>query len=283
MVLSKKSLERLRVLINEDTEYRSGQALVNFFNALGFRDSYGSGFPSRWAYTDEKLEQINGTPELDACIKTLFAPINYIGDVERLDGFIDDLNNYLTFDKWKIVREHEAITFKKQDKVEISTEKKVVVNEDEFLKQEFRDVSIAGLGLSSAITDSISERIEEVRHCLSSGAPLSVLFLCGSALEGILLGVATTMPKEFNQAKSAPKDKDDKVRQFPDWSLSHFIDTAFELGLIREDVKKFSHSLRDFRNYIHPYQQVASNFSPDIHTAKISWQVLKAAIHQLTK
>lgn len=40
--------------------------------------------------------------------------------------------------------------------------------------------------------------------------------------------------------------------------------------------------LRDFRNYIHPYEQWSSGFNPDEHTALISWQVLKAAIHDLS-
>ena len=41
--------------------------------------------------------------------------------------------------------------------------------------------------------------------------------------------------------------------------------------------KKFSHSLRDFRNYVHPYEQVVSSFTPDEHTAKVCFQALKAA------
>jgi hypothetical protein len=45
MILSKKALEKLRDLINEETEYRSGPKLVQFFNKLGFTDSYGQGFP----------------------------------------------------------------------------------------------------------------------------------------------------------------------------------------------------------------------------------------------
>ena len=93
--------------------------------------------------------------------------------------------------------------------------------------------------------------------------------------------MATLYPKEFNQSKAAPKDPQGKVKQFHEWSLSQFIDSAYEVGLLKEDVKKFSHSLRHFRNYIHPYPQSLSNFAPDIHTAKISWQVLKAALHQL--
>jgi hypothetical protein len=112
---------------------------------------------------------------------------------------------------------------------------------------------------------------------------LAVIFLCGSILEGILLGVALQKPREFNQANNSPKDKSGKVKAFPAWSLSQFIDVACELGLLKLDVKKFSHELRDFRNYIHPYQQMASNFHPDKHTAEICFQVLKAAIASLSR
>ena len=97
-----------------------------------------------------------------------------------------------------------------------------------------------------------------------------------------MLGIASSSPKEFNQSEISPKDKDGKVLPFHKWTLNNFIDVAYDIGRIKEDVKKFSHALRDFRNYIHPYEQVSSKFDPDDQTAKICWQVLKAAIFQLT-
>lgn len=109
-----------------------------------------------------------------------------------------------------------------------------------------------------------------------------MIFLCGSSLEGLLLDAATKQPQQFNTAKSAPKDKDEKVRPLHDWSLESLINVAHEVGLISLDVKKFGHSLKDFRNYIHPRQQAAQGFKPDEHTAKISWQVLQAAIADLS-
>jgi len=48
MKLQQKSIEKLRQLINEGTEYRSGPTLVLFFNEFGFKDLYGQGFPSRF-------------------------------------------------------------------------------------------------------------------------------------------------------------------------------------------------------------------------------------------
>ena len=68
----------------------------------------------------------------------------------------------------------------------------------------------------------------------------------------------------------------------PDWTLASLIDVAHEVGLLDLDVKKFSHVLRDFRNFIHPYEQLGQRFSPTQQTINISWQVFKAAFDQLS-
>jgi len=282
MILNIKTLEQLRDLINEKSEYRSGPVLVDFFNEYGFNDTYGTGFPSRWMYTDEKLKQINGTPELDMCIKKSLSPINFIGEYERLDKLISDFNQYLAFDRWQVIRDNAEIRFEKTDKIVIKPTPDSELKEDEFLHKEFEDISIDKLGFDPLIADTLKARLVEIEKGLSSQAPLSVIFLSGSLLEGALLGIALKHPSAFNQSKSTPKH-DGKPKNFQDWKLSNFIDVACDIGFLREDVKKFSHALRDFRNYIHPYEQVSSKFSPDMHTAKICWQVLKAAMHQLSE
>jgi hypothetical protein len=282
MNLSKKTLEKLRELINEETEYRSGPKLVQFFNKLGFSDSYGQGFPSRWMYTDSRLEQINGTANLDKCIKEVFSPINYIGRIPDLDLLIQGFNQFLTFDKWKLVRKEAEITFQRLEKVEIITEADKVT-ENDFLLREFNNVNVQGLGLEGSVTDVLQFRIKEIEKCFSSESPLAVILLAGSTLEGILLGLAIQYPRSFNTAKSSPKDGAGKVKQFHEWNLAGFIDAAKDLGLIQYDTYKFSHSLRDFRNYIHPFEQMSSGFSPRTHTAKICLQVLKAAIYEINE
>lgn len=281
MILNNKTLEKLRILINEETEYRSGPLLVNFFNELGFKEIYFQGFPSRWVYTDDKLKKINGTSEIDKCIKKVFAPVNFIGRFDELDKYINDFNQFLAFDNWKVVREEKEIVFVKADKINFET--KTETKEDDFINREFEEISIDKLGLDSTVSESLNLRFDEIKKGINSNAPLSVIFLSGSSLEGILLGFASKFPKEFNQANSTPKDKEGKVKSFHEWTLSNFIDTANEIGLLKEDVKKFSHVLRDFRNYIHPYEQISKNFNPDIHTAKLCWQVLKVAVIQLSK
>lgn len=157
------------------------------------------------------------------------------------------------------------------------------ITEDEFLSKEFQEISLERLGLESVFIDALNQRMDEIKKCLGAKAPLAVIFLCGSVLEGLLLSFANKKPREFNLSIHSPKDKNGKALQFHDWKLSSLIDASHEIGLLGDDVKKFSHALREFRNYIHPYQQASSNFNPDEHTARICWQVLRAAINALSK
>jgi hypothetical protein len=283
MILTPKSLEKLRLLINEETEYRTGPQLVQFFNALGFNDSYGQGFPSRWTFTDEKLKVINGSPELDKCILAVLSPANFIRRISELDKHIAEFNKYIAFDKWKVTRNGAEIGFTKLQRIEIDETPEASGAEDEFLMREFTDVSVAKVGLEGVVSDILQQRIREIERCFPACAYLSVILLAGSTLEGLLLGLAVKYPKQFNSSKSTPKDSNGKVKPFHEWSLSAFIDVARDIRLIQYDTHKFSHSLREFRNYIHPFQQMSSGFNPREHTAKICLQVLKAAIHEISE
>lgn len=149
---------------------------------------------------------------------------------------------------------------------------------DDFLNREFAVPSVRKLPVEASVVAIIESRIAEARAAMGAGAYLSVIFLSGSVLEAVLLGAAQREPARFNQASASPRTADGAVKRFHEWSLAQFIDVACEVGVLKPDVQKFSHGLRDFRNYIHPYAQMASGFSPDEHTAKLCFQVLKAAL-----
>ena len=152
-----------------------------------------------------------------------------------------------------------------------------------FLDKNFGTISFSKLRLESALIANLESRLCELDKALRADCPLLVVFMCGSILEGVLLGVARNNMQQFNQAVASPKDKDGKVKRLPEWTLANFIDVASELGFLGLDVKKFGHALRHFRNFIHPYEQMASRFNPDTHTATICFQVLRAAISALSK
>lgn len=149
---------------------------------------------------------------------------------------------------------------------------------DDFLHSEFTIPNIQKLPIEAQAVPIIESRLAEARTAMGAGAYLATVLLCGSVLEAVLLGAAQKEPARFNQAAASPKAADGSVKRFHEWSLAQFIDAASEIGLLKPDVKKFGHGLRDFRNYIHPYEQMASGFTPDQHTAKVCFQVLKAAL-----
>jgi hypothetical protein len=140
------------------------------------------------------------------------------------------------------------------------------------------------LKIEPGLGEILAERWNETQKCFDKGAYLAATILMGTMLEGILLSVLQRFPKDANVSRSAPKDsKTGKVKYFADWSLSEMINVAHDVGWIDLDVKKFSHSLRDFRNIIHPYQQMVLKTFPDEDTCGISWLVVQAATNDLAR
>ena len=114
--LNSKTLEKLREFINEDIEYRSGPKLVDFFNEFGFDEVYQNGFPSRWMYTDSKLNEINNTIKMEQCILKVFSPINFIESPDTLKNVINIFNEYLAFDHYIIKRYGKSIVIESTQK-----------------------------------------------------------------------------------------------------------------------------------------------------------------------
>lgn len=156
-------------------------------------------------------------------------------------------------------------------------------DKDSFLAQDFSKVEWGKLSIEGSVAENLKTRMTEVQACMNNKAHLAAIVLAGSILEGLLLGLASDDPERFNRSASCPKDEHGKPRQFFEWSLAQFIDVAKNIGILDADVSKFSHALRDFRNYIHPHHQLAQGFNPDEDTAKICVQVVLAAFNDVAK
>jgi len=133
--------------------------------------------------------------------------------------------------------------------------------------------------LDPRLKEILEARFKEAQLCLDE-SPTATIILCGSVLEGILLGMAEKRPKDFNCSPSSPK-KDGAPKSFKDWTLAQFIDVACDLDLLSPGIKEFSHRLRDFRNYIHPYEQMRASFTLDRSTAEMCLFAVKLAVKHL--
>lgn len=104
--ISNTSTKRIGTLIADDTgiaPYLSGPQLVEFYNECGSDDEYGQGFPSRWAYSTEKIKEANGTPNLKLILEEFLDPRRYSGDVEVMFNIAEQINNLIKYDGFELV------------------------------------------------------------------------------------------------------------------------------------------------------------------------------------
>lgn len=277
--MDKQTLELIAEFICGDSQeypiYRTGWELTRFFQRVGFSNFIHDGSTRKW-WTLSVLEQLSEN-NLRAVILRLADPREYRGNREDSGQAMRKLNEILGIEGLRV--ELDDITPKLKRIPPQFSEHMAVPELKPLSSPDF-----VNLKLEPALGEIFSERWNEIQRCKDSCAYLAATILMGSLLEGLLLAVLQKYPAEANKCTVAPKDgRTGQTRHLTNWSLSEMINVCHNLEWIDLDVKKFSHSLRDFRNLIHPYQQMISGASPDKDTCDISWLVVQAASNDLAR
>lgn len=263
--------------------YRSSTYLTQFFQRVGI-DVAHDGSTRKW-WVLEVLKSLNPS-QLEAILLRLTDLREYKADQAALRLALQSMNRILAMDgltvgfsgSRPVLRQAKTLVLDEDELMKPAPSS----NEAEFLRHEFTEsLRIDDLGLEAIVTLYLQARVDEIQACPRNKVPLGVIFLLGSTLEGLLLAFALQDQARFTSSAVAPRDKSGKIKSLHDWTLNELIDVAHDTGLLDLDVKKFSHVLRAFRNYIHPYAQMAEQFSPDGHTVAICLQVFRAAVAQL--
>ena len=106
MKVALRTLEAIGRLVTGDeklTRYRSGPQLIRLFNNYGANDSYGHGFPSRWAYAERKLQELNGTAGLSQLICEILDPREFLDTKQDPRPAFEFLNQRLSYDGYEVV------------------------------------------------------------------------------------------------------------------------------------------------------------------------------------
>lgn len=61
---------------------------------------------------------------------------------------------------------------------------------EDFLNKDFEIISLERLNIDGSVIDILNSRIKEIQNSIKTKSALSCVVLCGSVLEGILLGVS---------------------------------------------------------------------------------------------
>ena len=138
--------------------------------------------------------------------------------------------------------------------------------------------------LSALLTDPrmvmlLVDRAEQSRRAQASGAYLLALFGIGSFVEGLLLSVLMERYPELNA--TGFRGRDGRKISANRAGLELLIDTAHDKRLIQFDAKSFMDPVRNFRNFIHPRQQLEHDFLPDEDTVALCWGPVHAVLNDL--
>jgi hypothetical protein len=194
-------------------------------------------------------------------------------------------------DHWKLIalREGRAPTAYQQHVIDTATAvfqsaTSASLTEDDvaFLNKDLGTLNLDALPPELTAGQVIADRMSEIDRTLEADAPLAVIFLVGSTVEGLLSELAIGHRTEFLASNAAPKLKG-KPKPLGQWNLAELITVARERGVLSEDVARHADQVRNFRNYIHPRQQLKERFVPRIETARIAQQVLKGVLADLER
>jgi len=131
--------------------------------------------------------------------------------------------------------------------------------------------------LTSTDLRTIIERdYEEVQKTMVAGAHKATVVMCGSIMEALLLDA---LSKDEPKARGSSKAPASPVKK---WRLETLIDVAIDLGIIGPGADKLSHSIRQYRNLIHPSVEVRSRLKAENEEARIAIEVLRMIIRDLS-
>ncbi|MCB1884894.1 MAG: abortive infection family protein [Geminicoccaceae bacterium] len=183
MKVDKPTVRALRRVLNGDgslSPYMTGPALLDFFRPFGLGGDYpwSGGTPSRWAITEERLEKLNGSDGLAACIEAVVDRRRFLGTEHDVEGAVAFLNQFLVHDGYRIVPQGRRFVVRPHREVEVALRLPEDAAPDQvadFIRQQIEkcDAKLVGGDFDGAITNarSLVEAVLRNLEDQTAGAP----------------------------------------------------------------------------------------------------------------
>lgn len=124
-----------------------------------------------------------------------------------------------------------------------------------------------------SIRSILQRDYNEVQKNMISNNWKSAIILSGGSIEAILLDLIQNNVDLAKSSGKAPKES-----SLLRWDLNNLIDVAVDVGLVGAEVAKLTHSIREYRNLIHPGLEVRSKLKVEPEEANIAVNVLNIII-----
>ncbi|MQS14790.1 hypothetical protein F7Q99_21625 [Streptomyces kaniharaensis] len=260
-VATLKELARV-ICGDDDLYYRSGRDISEFLTRAGWEHvpAYQGQYRREW--TVELLIERRHLPgQLEKVLLRLAEPLEYLDEPEQLAAVVTAVNAFLIHEGLRIVTPG--------GRPRIITCDPALAGPGHHSPAEFRG-TLADIITDPRAAQVLQSRMDEAQTCYENGAHVAAIIMLGSILEGVLLrAVLERDPSLLGNAKV------DKI------SLAELIKRCHTAGWIDADIEKFCHELREYRNYVHPRQEIDATHTPDRDTLNVSWQVVGAVLNDL--
>lgn len=129
------------------------------------------------------------------------------------------------------------------------------------------------------LQEILSRDYQDIQKNIIASSWKSAIILSGGSIEAILLDLLTLNENIAKSSSKAPPNKSD----LDEWELNDLIEVAIETDLVKEPaIGKLSHSIREYRNLIHPGVELRKNLKVAAEEANIAFSVLKILIRNLS-
>lgn len=249
------SLARL-ICGDESAYYRPGRQIAAFFRRSGWPHvpDYDGGYRHEWVL--ERLRERAARPgALRQVLLRLADPREYQDDDAACPAVTAELNRVLALEGYQVgyaagrptllARQPMLARPAQHAPIELMASLRQIVGDQDF-------------------GDHLQCRLDEARTAADNGAYLAAVIMLGSLLEGVLSDVA-------------------KVRTGRDHgdNLDTLIKLSVGQGWIDRDVDDYAHTLRQYRNLVHPRRHHYDNYTITSDTFTICWNVAVAALNDL--
>lgn len=131
---------------------------------------------------------------------------------------------------------------------------------------------------NAALRQILERDWPEIQKCTIAGCWKSAIILSGGAIEAILADRLLQDASRAQQASKAPREQD-----ITKWDLSDLIDVCIELEFVNPGIEKPSHSVRQYRNLVHPGNEIRNKLEVAREEATIAVEILKMIHRDLSK
>lgn len=114
----------------------------------------------------------------------------------------------------------------------------------------------------AALARVLDDYYRQTQKAAAADSSLGVVVGCGSVVEGVLTWALVQRRDDAMRSARAPR-KQGQAPPIEQWGLAHLIDVSVDLEIIGKTAKQAAWAVKDFRNFIHPYNVLQQSARPD--------------------